>query len=149
MSSQPVIITKLNIVARNFEETLAFYRLLGLAIPDVSDQPTDARHAPADNGTTSLAIDSEGLAHLYNAGWRNATSQNSVLLIAQFPTREAVDSTYEALTQAGYMGIQPPYDTFWGSRFAIVTDPEANSVGLESPSEESKRWWPPQDSPNP
>jgi uncharacterized glyoxalase superfamily protein PhnB len=149
MSSQPVTITKINLIARHFDDTLAFYRLLGVEIPEVYGVPAETRHAPANNGSTSFAIDNQTLAHIYNAGWRTGTAENAVLLVAQLPSRDAVDATYTTVTQAGYQAIQPPYDTFWGSRFAIVADPEGNSVGLESPSEESKRWLPPQNSPNP
>lgn len=148
MSSHAVTMTKVNIVARHFDQTLAFYRLLGVDIPEVYGQPAETRHAPADSGSTSFAIDNEAMAHIYNAGWRSGAAETSVLLVAQLASREAVDTTYAALTQAGYTAIQSPYDTFWGSRFAIIVDPEGNSVGLESPSEESKRSWPPQRSPN-
>ncbi|MDA1073969.1 MAG: hypothetical protein O3A63_04305 [Proteobacteria bacterium] len=25
---------------------------------------------------------------------------------------------------------KPPYDTFWGSRYAIINDPDGNNVGV-------------------
>jgi hypothetical protein len=43
----------------------------------------------------------------------------------------------------GHTGCQPPYDAFWGSRYAIIEDPDGNRVGLMSPSEESAKFWPP------
>lgn len=148
-AQQPVTIAKVNIIARKFDETLTFYRLLGVDIPDVYGVPAETRHAPANNGSTSFAIDNEILARIYNAGWRTSAPPHGVLIIAQLASRAAVDATYATLTQAGYQAIQPPYDTFWGARFAIIADPEGNAVGLESPSEASKRVWPPQDSPSP
>jgi len=33
----------------------------------------------------------------------------------------------------------PPYDAFWGSRFAVVTDPDGNAVGLMSPRDDAFR----------
>ena len=44
-------------------------------------------------------------------------------------SREAVDDRY-ALVAAGYTGRQPPYDTFWGARYAVIEDPDGNRVGL-------------------
>jgi uncharacterized glyoxalase superfamily protein PhnB len=66
-----------------------------------------------------------------------------------FPSREAVDERYGELTSAGYVGRQPPFDAFWGARYAIVADPDGNGVGLMSPLEESRRTWPPEESPEP
>ena len=48
-------------------------------------------------------------------------------------SRDAVDEIYEDLTAAGYTGEQRPYDAFWGARYAIVNDPDGNSVGIMSP----------------
>ena len=146
--SQPVTIAKVNIVATKFNETLAFYRLLGVNIPEVKGDPSETRHAPAvDHGASSFALDNPALATIYNAEWRQAAPKNSVLLTAQLPTRDAVDATYAALTRAGHAGVQGPYDAFWGARYAVVRDPEGNSVGLESPTDDGKRSWPPERSP--
>jgi uncharacterized glyoxalase superfamily protein PhnB len=49
----------------------------------------------------------------------------------------------------GYLGRQPPFDAFWGARYAIVADPDGNDVGLMSPVDESRRTWPPEESPAP
>lgn len=53
--------------------------------------------------------------------------------------RENVDRLYEELTSAGYTSQQRPYDAFWGSRYAVVLDPDDNAVGLMSPRDDSKR----------
>jgi uncharacterized glyoxalase superfamily protein PhnB len=144
------VIAKVNIVAKHFDETLKFYRLLGLDIPDPTDQPPGSLHAEADNAEGSeFALDNEALARIYNAGRRNDAGCSSIVLTAFVPSRDEVDSTYAKLVAAGYRGQQPPYDAFWGARFAIVCDPEGNDVGLMSPVDEALRSWPPQDSPDP
>ena len=65
------------------------------------------------------------------------------------PDRQAVDDRYAELISAGYRGRQPPFDAFWGSRYAIVADPDGNDVGLMSPVEVCRRTWLPQPSPAP
>ena len=50
---------------------------------------------------------------------------------------------YGDLVAAGYRGRQPPYDAFWGARYAIVDDPDGNGVGLMSPIEADRKFWPP------
>jgi uncharacterized glyoxalase superfamily protein PhnB len=47
------------------------------------------------------------------------------------------------VTGAGYGSQQPPYDAFWGSRYAIVEDPDGNAVGLMSPVDPTRRSTPP------
>ena len=59
------------------------------------------------------------------------------------PSREAVDERYGELIAAGYTGLQPPYDAFWGARYAIVEDPDGNHVGLMSPLDPTRRGAPP------
>ena len=41
-----------------------------------------------------------------------------------------VDATYERLVAAGHEGHLPPWDAFWGMRYAIVHDPDGSSVDL-------------------
>jgi predicted enzyme related to lactoylglutathione lyase len=54
-------------------------------------------------------------------------------------TRAAVDATYAQLVAAAHDGLQPPFDTFWGARYAIVEDPNGNHVGLMSPIDPAQR----------
>jgi uncharacterized glyoxalase superfamily protein PhnB len=101
------------------------------------------------NGETDLSLDNDALARIYNAQWRASVPGRSVLIIAQCGTRrEEVDATYQRMIAAGYASAQVPYDAFWGSRFAIVVDPEGNPIGLESPSDNAFRSWPPIPSPD-
>jgi uncharacterized glyoxalase superfamily protein PhnB len=65
------------------------------------------------------------------------------------PSSEAVNRRYAELTGAGYTGRQPPFDAFWGARYAIVADPDGNDVGLMGPIEEARRFMPPVESPDP
>jgi uncharacterized glyoxalase superfamily protein PhnB len=148
MEKKPVV-AKINIVARDFDKTLNFYRLLGLEIPDPKTQPPGALHAPAEgNEGVHFALDNEHLARIYSAAWRKGSQTSSVLMTAFLPSRNDVDATYNRLEEAGFTGLQRPYDAFWGSRYAIVADPEGNNVGLESPMEDDKRSWPPVNSPD-
>jgi predicted lactoylglutathione lyase len=150
MSTKQRTISQINLVARRFDETLKFYRLLGLDIPAPMTQPPGSLHAPADLASGfEFQVDNEHHARIYNAAWRRPTASSSLLLSVSVGSREEVDSTYAKLIAAGYEGRQPPYDAFWGSRFAIVADPEGNDVGLMSPAERRFEFWPPVDSPAP
>ncbi len=145
MSKSMPLLNGLNLVVRDMESTLAFYRKLGLQIPDTAIWRTEsgAHHVEISmpNGI-DLDFDSAELAKSYNAGWKGDGTSRSVIGFS-LPTREAVDERYAELIAAGYTGLQPPYDAFWGARYAIVEDPDGNHVGLMSPLDPTRRGAPP------
>jgi uncharacterized glyoxalase superfamily protein PhnB len=150
MTETKAVFNQLNIVARNFAATIEFYRRLGIEIPEGAGWPEGTRHAAVTfaNGML-LEIDNPKLAQFYNAGWRRPQGSSRITIGFSLPTREAVDNKYAELIEAGCSGRQPPFDAFWGARYAIVADPDGNDVGLMSPIDEDQRTWPPAESPAP
>ena len=139
MTPQPPVFSEFNLVVQDMEATVAFYRRLGLTIPET--EPAWNRHhrkAILPEGI-ELDFDSVEFARLWNRGWQGAAGGGMGVLGFRLPSREAVDRLYAELTAAGYAGQQPPYDAFWGARFAIVSDPDGNAVGLKSPVDPSRR----------
>jgi hypothetical protein len=107
MSGNRRVVTQINIVAKRFEETLKFYRLLGLDLPEPMNQPPGALHAPANVDTgVVFEIDNEFLARLYSAPWRTPFGGRSLLLTVSVGTGEEVDDAYATLMAAGYHGRQ-------------------------------------------
>ena len=147
MSDVMPALNQLDIVARDVDAAVAFYRLLGLDIPEIAvwRTPTGAHHVDLHlpNGLT-FHIDSPALAKVYNAGWRPQRGEGSQCVVGfSLPTRAAVDECHARMTAAGHPSVQPPYDTFWGARYAIVQDPDGNHVGIMSPSDPARRRGPP------
>lgn len=135
------ILDQINVVARDVDAMVGFYRRLGIAIEDV-DPRWDRHHRSAPMaGGLDLEIDSQEFTATWNRGWPAGGA--GVVIGFRVPTREAVDQRYEDLTAAGYTGQQEPYDAFWGARYAIVEDPDGNSVGLMSPMDPARRTPPP------
>jgi uncharacterized glyoxalase superfamily protein PhnB len=141
------VLDQLNLVASDFDASVAFYRRLGLDMPNLSAQ-AGVRHAEIAlaNGF-GLALDDEPLARVYNAAWRTPNQASRALIGFRLESREAVNAKYAELVAAGYAGRQVPYDAFWGARYAVVADPDGNDVGLMSPPDDAKRSWPPAKSP--
>jgi catechol 2,3-dioxygenase-like lactoylglutathione lyase family enzyme len=140
----------LNLVVRDMAASLEFYRRLGLPQPtnlEAGQAPGAHVQIHAPNGF-SLELDTAESAQLWHAGWRADPSTVSVVVGFALASREAVDERYTELTTAGYTGRQPPFDAFWGARYAIVADPDGNDVGLMSPIDESRRSSPPERSPD-
>ena len=89
-----------------------------------------------------LAFDSQALAKRYNAGY--AAERGRVLIGFRLESREAVDAAWTLLIGHEHQGLQPPFDAFWGARYAIVEDPDGNPVGLMSPVDPAMRSPPPE-----
>ena len=139
---------QINLVARDFDATITFYRRLGLDVTERSAPDLDVWHAEVTfSDGLVLEFDNRTLAARYNSAWRSSDGGNRALFNYSLPTRESVDATYAELSAAGYRSAQVPYDAFWGARYAIVSDPDGNDVGLMSPIDEGRRMWPPVDSP--
>ena len=146
MSERPADLHMLNLVVGDMPASLDFYRRLGVAVPPTTDG-ADWHVQLRMPGGFSLELDTAESARLWHAGWRAEPGSVQVVVGFRLPSREAVDQRYQELTAAGYTGRQPPFDAFWGARYAIVADPDGNDVGLMSPVQEARRSWPPQESP--
>lgn len=129
MTQTPPLLNQNNLIVRDMDATVAFYRRLGLEISaDAGGIHVEVRFS---NGVL-LEFDSAEFVTQWDSGWDGSTGGSTVLGFS-VASREGVDVLYAGLTAAGYHGRQRPYDAFWGARYAIVDDPDGNGVGLMSP----------------
>ena len=138
----PPVLAQLNLVVADMAASVRFYRRLGLTIDD--SHPFAAHHLEAamPNGFL-LELDSAEFAKRWDAGWRGQPGATRNVIGFNLPSRRAVDTLYADLTGAGYAGQQAPCDAFWGARYAVVEDPDANPVGLMSPIDPARKGRPP------
>jgi catechol 2,3-dioxygenase-like lactoylglutathione lyase family enzyme len=148
VSDVPPDLHMLNLIVGDTAASIEFYRRLGVAVTDDGDGSGVHVQLRMPNGF-SLELDSAESVRIWHAGWRADPGSVGMVIGFALPTPEAVDERYGELTAAGYAGRQPPFDAFWGARYAIVADPDGNDVGLMSPIDESRRTWPPEESPAP
>ena len=124
-----------NLVVSDMEASVAFYRRLGLSIPD-TDAAFQPHHRSArTEGGIDIDLDSGTFARHWDKGWRGGMG----VLGFKVDSRDGVDAIYADLTGAGYRGQQPPYDAFWGARYAVVEDPDGNAVGIMSAIDPDRR----------
>ena len=140
------VLDQLNIIAADFDATMAFYRVLGIEIQEPArtpeGEPFHASHRPAHGA--AIEVDSPRFARLWNEGWTDeAELAGRILLGLRVADRETVDRLYAAAMETGHKGLQPPSDGFWGARYAIIEDPDGHAVGLMSPVEDRYRRPPP------
>jgi catechol 2,3-dioxygenase-like lactoylglutathione lyase family enzyme len=121
------------IVVSDMARGLAFYRRLGLDIPAAADTEPHVEVKTPDGAR--LAFDTDDTVRSFDSGWRPSPSPGSprVSLAFECASPAEVDAVYADLTGAGYRGERPPWDAFWGQRYATVADPDGNHVDLHAP----------------
>jgi catechol 2,3-dioxygenase-like lactoylglutathione lyase family enzyme len=147
MTKNDASITAVSLTVSDMTASLAFYRRLGLVIPEESVWPAnDAGHHVAVTLASGLAfeLDSVAMTKSFDPGWTQPPGPSRDVLVLSMPSRGAVDDLYADMTSAGYAGHLEPFDAFWGARYAIIDDPDGNHIGIMSPMEEQRRSAPPQ-----
>jgi len=138
MNQHRPVLDGINLVVRDMDAAVAFYRRLGLEVPDAGPFNAHHRSMHADDGV-DFDLDSVRFAQQWDEGWPGGTG---CVIGFKVESREAVDHLYAELTGAGSRGQQLPYDAFWGARYAVVEDPDGNAVGLMSPIDPARRTMP-------
>ncbi|HEY6959326.1 MAG TPA: VOC family protein [Candidatus Limnocylindria bacterium] len=115
----------IGIVSADMKESVRFYRLLGLEVPDATE---DHLEATLPSGMR-LMFDAVSLAKQLDPEWTRPTGHPFALAFACASPKE-VDEIYARIVAAGYRGKAAPFDAFWGQRYATVLDPDGNAVDL-------------------
>jgi catechol 2,3-dioxygenase-like lactoylglutathione lyase family enzyme len=120
----------IELVVGDMAATLAFYRRLGLAIPDGAEKED---HVEADFAGCRIAFDAASMIESIDPAWRAPSGGHRVALAFECDGPADVDRAYGELTAAGYHGHLEPWDAFWGMRYAVVHDPDGTPVDLFAP----------------
>jgi uncharacterized glyoxalase superfamily protein PhnB len=135
----PPRLDQLNLIVTDIATTRAFYARLGVTFDDGGDPFWAEHHVGAvheDNIPLDVELDSTSSALKWNEGWSGGPG---VVLGFKVDSRDEVDSLVETLAAAGVPVQQPPNDAFWGARYAVVSDPDGNAVGIMSPIDPDRR----------
>ena len=119
----------IGIISKDLGKSIAFYGLLGLKF----SAPPEADHVEAKTASgVRLMLDSETLIRKLVPGWSRRVG-NTLGLAFLCDSPAGVDATYAKILAAGHEGKAPPWDAFWGQRYASVLDPDGNQVDLFAP----------------
>ena len=123
----PVKLEVIGIATKDMARSLAFYHLLGLDIPEGQEAES---HVEAKSEGVRVAWDTiEILKDVYD-GWVDQPVGHRIELAFRCDSPAAVDALYARLEEHGYPGHKPPWDAFWGQRYAIAKDPDGNLLSL-------------------
>jgi uncharacterized glyoxalase superfamily protein PhnB len=131
MTSPVPTLNALSIVVEDMAATLAFYRMCGLEFPADADEAPHAETAVA--GGFKIMFDTAATIAAFDPDFSVGTGSQRTALAFLCADPAAVDAMYTQLTAAGHTGHLPPFDAFWGQRYATVVDPNGLGVDFYAP----------------
>jgi len=120
----------IGLVVADMATSLAFYRRLGLDFPAEADREP---HVEAEvGGGVRLMFDTHETILSFDPDFTPGTGGGGSLAFLCADPAE-VDTTHAELVKAGHRSHKEPWDAFWGQRYAVVHDPDGNTVDLFAP----------------
>ena len=118
----------MGIIVKDMATSLAFYRLLGLEFPEGAE---DQGHVEVltPHGFR-IAWDTLDVIKRFNETWNENPTGHRMGFAFLCESPAEVDDLHQKVVDAGYASHKPPWDAFWGQRYAVVVDPDGNLIDL-------------------
>jgi len=117
----------LGLVVEDISRSLAFYRLVGVDVPE----PEPGEPYVETTLPSGLRVSWNAVSMIKEiTGHWDAPVGHRMGMAFLCDRPEDVDATYETIVAAGHKGAKAPWDAFWGQRYAQVEDPDGNLVDL-------------------
>lgn len=121
------------VIVEDMQRAVEFYRRLGLALPEEAESEGHVE-IPMSGLTFFLSTEAA------NARWdpaRTPRAPGGYRIVLEFyvETREALDAKHAELTGYGYASHCAPYQVTPELRFAMVDDPDGNTILLSASTE--------------
>jgi uncharacterized glyoxalase superfamily protein PhnB len=142
MAQQRPVFNQVDIIVTDMDAAIAFYRRLGIEVEDTAPQWASMHRETVTAGDITLHLDNVEHTRTWNRGWPGTGGSGSCVIGFGFASREEVDRVFADLVDAGYKAQQEPWDAFWGSRYAVIEDPDGNAIGMMSPMDPARRYTP-------
>jgi len=120
----------IGVIATDMAATLAFYRLLGLSIPQEADGDDHVEVQIVDG--FHIMFDTVEVVERFTT-YQPPSGGRGVGFAFRCATPAEVDVLFHTIRESGYQTKQSPFDAFWGQRYATVLDPNGNPVDLYAP----------------
>ncbi len=117
----------IGIIVEDMPRALAFYRKLGLDIPESQD--SEGHVEITLEGGIRLAWDTIEVIKMFNDDWPSPSGHRLGMAFL-CDSCDGVDELYQTMMDAGYESHKEPWDAFWGQRYAVIKDPDGNLVDL-------------------
>lgn len=118
------------VMVEDMARAVEFYRRLGVDVPEGSE--TKGHVEVKMSGLTFFLT-----THAVNARWDPAKKPvvdggYKIILEFYLQSREVLDAKYAEMISYGYASHVAPYDTPFNVRFAMINDPDGNTILLSA-----------------
>ncbi|MBL8165723.1 MAG: VOC family protein [Anaerolineae bacterium] len=117
------------VIVEDMGRAVEFYRRLGVAIPEGSEQQG---HVPIKMGELTFFLTTKRFNAKWDPARTDAAGGYRIILEFYLETRAAVDAKYAELIGYGYQAHVAPYETTFDAYFAMVDDPDGNTILLSA-----------------
>jgi catechol 2,3-dioxygenase-like lactoylglutathione lyase family enzyme len=118
------------VVVEDMPRAIEFYRRLGVEIPEGSEE---LEHVEVEMSGLTFFLSTKGAQARWDPAQEDpAGGGYRILLEFYVETAEALDAKYAELTGYGYLSHCAPFDVSPTTRFAMVDDPDRNTILLSS-----------------
>jgi len=115
----------IGIVASDLGRSIAFYRLLGVDLPEAGEGHIEATLASG----TRFMVDEESVVKSFRPDWKREIG-NQLALAFECSSPSEVDELWERAKAEGFDAEKEPWDAVWGQRYAQLRDPDGVPVDL-------------------
>lgn len=115
------------VIVEDMAKSIEFYRRLGVGIPEGSESK---QHVEVKMGHMTFFLNAKTLNARWDPAKMPASGGYRIILEFYLKTPEAVDAKYAEMTGFGYKSHVAPYWTTPELYFAMVDDPDGNTILL-------------------
>lgn len=123
------------VIVADMERAVEFYRRLGLEIPEGSEK---REHVEVKMGEMTFFLSTRRANAKWDPEARDPSGGYRIILEFYLDTREALDAKYAEMIGFGYERHCAPYDVAPDLRFAMVDDPDGNTILLSAATSKSE-----------
>jgi predicted lactoylglutathione lyase len=132
----------INVLVEDVDAAASFLESLGVELePSLPHWTTHHRSFEAEVTAFDADLDSPSFARWW--GGIPAEWVPGVVVNLRVDRRDDVDQLHGRAIELGATELKPPWDAFWGSRYAVVRAPGPLCLGIMSEPETSRRTAPP------
>lgn len=117
------------VIVEDMDRAVQFYQRLGLDIPQDS---VNERAVPVKMGGLTFLLTSKRATAAWDPNRVEPSGSSPIVLEFYLTTREAIDTKYAEMVAYGYESHSAPFQTSFGPYFALVKDPDGNTILLSS-----------------
>lgn len=117
------------VIVEDMTRSIEFYRRLGVAIPEGSEKK---QHVELQMNGLTFFLHTKRLNHVWDPAQSAPAGGYRIVLEFYLESREAIDAKYQELIDFGYDAHFAPYETPIKTYFAMINDPDGNSILLSA-----------------